>query len=188
MRCTPILTLKLNSAFSHGAGRQLSVLYEAMSTHKFSCLWLFFFQSHSEYEYWDKAMAFFFTISWYDLQAGHNPPWPGFVIGNTAGGAGTLCSVLQSWWAALRVGLSLPPFASALVTPCSLAHQSALHTTGDPAPLTTPKFHGSQALFSQLPSLFLLEWVTEACSDAAPFPGELSRSVVCMCVCVCVWE
>lgn len=61
-------------------------------------------------------------------------------------------------------GLGPPPFALALVTLCSLAHQykpvsvpSVLHTTGDPIPLTTPKFHGSQALFSQLPSLFLLE-------------------------------
>jgi len=60
--------------------------------------------------------------------------------------------------------LGLPPFASALVTLCSLAHQSkpmdiplTLHTTRDPTPLTNPKFHGSQALFSQLPSLFLLQ-------------------------------
>lgn len=40
----------------------------------------------------------------------------------------------------------LPPFASPLVTLCSLAHQwkplnvpSALHTTEEPTPLTTPK-------------------------------------------------
>lgn len=37
-------------------------------------------------------------------------------------------------------------------------HPSALCTTAAPLlPLTTPKFHGSQALFSQLPGLFLLE-------------------------------
>lgn len=65
---------------------------------------------------------------------------------------------------------------------------SSLRTNAEPTPLTTPKFHGSQALFSQLPSLFLLAWVTEARSEAAPFPGELSRSALYLCVFVYEWE
>lgn len=110
-------------------------------------------------------MAFFFlTISWYDLsQADQNPPAWICNRKHSRRGRHTVFSAPELM-GCCESRLGLPPFASALVTLCSLAHQwksmnvpSALRTTGDPTPLTTPKFHGSQALFSQLPSLFLLE-------------------------------
>lgn len=117
------------------------------------------------------------------------PPWPGFLIGNTAGRAGTVCSLGCS-----ESPLLLPPFClstchSSFPCPPVKAHERPFIPSHNQRshPLTTPKFHSSQALFSQLPGLFLLEWVTEACTDAAPFPGGSSRSVFFVCVCVFVW-
>lgn len=99
----------------------------------------------------------------------------------------SLLEMMSCW----KSGHDLPSFASALVTLCSLAQKSKsanipLDSTVNRRshPLKYPqKCHGSQALFSQLPRLFLLEWVTESCSDPASFPGELSRSVLCVFVC-----
>lgn len=167
--------------------------YAVICTHKFSCLWHFFqvtVDMNIETKQWQ-----FFTISWYDLSLAMTPLAWVCNSKHSRRGRHTVFSAPESMGCS-ESRLGLPPFASALVTlcSCSLAHQwkpvnvpCALRTTGDLTPLTTPKFHGSQALFSQLPSLFLLEWVTEACSDEAPFPGELSRSV-CVCVCVFVRE
>lgn len=83
----------------------------------------------------------------------------------------------------------LPPFASALVTLYSLAHQwkpvnvpSALHTADDPTPLTTPKI-------SWFPGLVLTaaQFIFARVSHRGLFRrSTIPRSIdqVCMCVCV----
>lgn len=95
MSCNPILMFKLKIAFSVRARRQFLILLICCSMHSFLAC---------------GTSVAFSTIFRYDPSlADHKPLWPGFVIGNTAGRTGTLCSLSRSGWAAMRVDSAFHP-------------------------------------------------------------------------------
>ncbi len=133
----------------------------------------------------------FFTISWFDLRADHNPPWPGFVIGSTAGGAGTLCSVLWSWWAALRVDLASHPLPQhlSLCVPLPTSQLRIQLEIWRSRPFNYPQISWFPGLVLTAAQFIFARVSHRGLFRCSAFPRRVEQvCVVCVCawVCVCV--